>query len=112
MMAVCWKFHRLTSPAEPSPISPMQRSAAVLSPEVITDTINSALGNPLAGRMAWSGNSGGYISTVVNLGPNVQRTDDQAAIPPGNGSSRRSWGMADRYDLDRREQPVPSPSVL
>ena len=27
--------------------------------------------NPLAGRMAWSGDSGGYITTVVNLGPNV-----------------------------------------
>lgn len=27
--------------------------------------------NPLAGRMAWSGNSGGYITTVVNLGSNV-----------------------------------------
>ena len=23
--------------------------------------------NPLAGRMAWSGNSGGYINTVINL---------------------------------------------
>ena len=28
-------------------------------------------GSPLAGRMAWSGNSGGYINTMVNLGPNV-----------------------------------------
>lgn len=27
--------------------------------------------NPLAGRMAWSGNSGGFIDTVVDLGPNV-----------------------------------------
>jgi hypothetical protein len=27
--------------------------------------------NPLAGRYAWSGNSGGYINTLVNLGPNV-----------------------------------------
>ena len=27
--------------------------------------------NPLAGRTAWSGNSNGYITTVVNLGPNV-----------------------------------------
>ena len=27
--------------------------------------------NPLAGRMAWSGDSAGYITTVVNLGPNV-----------------------------------------
>ncbi len=28
-------------------------------------------GNPLAGRMAWNGNSGGYINTVINLGPNM-----------------------------------------
>ena len=27
--------------------------------------------NPLAGRMAWSGNSNGYINTVINLGPNL-----------------------------------------
>ena len=32
-----------------------------------TSTIDSAYANPLAGRAAWSGNSGGYISTVVNL---------------------------------------------
>ena len=28
-------------------------------------------GNPLAGRFAWSGNSNGYINTVVNLGSNI-----------------------------------------
>lgn len=28
-------------------------------------------GSPIAGRPAWSGNSGGYINTVVHLGPNV-----------------------------------------
>ena len=33
--------------------------------------ISGIASNPLAGRMAWSGNSGGYITTVVNLGPNV-----------------------------------------
>jgi hypothetical protein len=38
-----------------------------------TDRIGSGLGSPIGGRMAWSGNSGGgYIDTVVNLGPNVQ----------------------------------------
>jgi hypothetical protein len=37
-----------------------------------TGAISSARGSPIASRMAWSGNSGGYISTVVNLGPNVQ----------------------------------------
>jgi outer membrane biosynthesis protein TonB len=36
-----------------------------------TDTISLAFGSPIAGRMAWSGNSGGYINSVVNLGPNV-----------------------------------------
>jgi len=36
-----------------------------------TDIISTGQGNPIAGRMAWSGNSGGYISTVANLGPNV-----------------------------------------
>ena len=33
--------------------------------------ISGLTGNPLAGRQAWSGNSGGYINTVLNLGPNV-----------------------------------------
>ena len=37
-----------------------------------TGTISSTQGSPVAGRMAWTGNSGGYISTVVNMGPNVQ----------------------------------------
>ena len=36
-----------------------------------TGTISAAFASPIAGRMAWSGNSGGYINTVVNLGPNV-----------------------------------------
>ncbi len=36
-----------------------------------TGEIDGTANNPLAGRMAWSGNSGGYINSVVNLGPNV-----------------------------------------
>jgi PKD repeat protein len=40
-------------------------------------TVTSTNGNPLAGRLAWSGNSSGFITTVVNLpaavsGQNVQ----------------------------------------
>jgi hypothetical protein len=34
-----------------------------------TRTISSQFGNPLAGRQAWSGNSGGFITTTVNLPP-------------------------------------------
>jgi pimeloyl-ACP methyl ester carboxylesterase len=36
-----------------------------------TGIIDGTAANPLAGRMAWSGNSGGYINTVANLGANV-----------------------------------------
>jgi hypothetical protein len=36
-----------------------------------TDMISAGAASPIAGRMAWSGNSGGYIDSVVNLGPNV-----------------------------------------
>ena len=36
-----------------------------------TGEISFDASNPLAGRMAWSGNSGGYINTVINLGPNL-----------------------------------------
>src|SRR4029077_7895419 len=36
-----------------------------------TGEISGDASNPLAGRMAWSGNSNGYIDTVFNLGPNV-----------------------------------------
>jgi hypothetical protein len=57
-----------------------------------TGPIDTTASNPLAGRMAWSGNSGGYINTVVNLGPNVNgRTirlrfrmgSDEAVSAPG-----------------------------
>ena len=36
-----------------------------------TGEIDGTAANPLAGRMAWSGDSGGYINSVINLGPNV-----------------------------------------
>src|SRR6185295_8914631 len=32
-------------------------------------TISTGFANPIAGRQAWSGNSGGFITTVVNLPP-------------------------------------------
>jgi hypothetical protein len=37
-----------------------------------TGIISNATQSPLANRMAWSGNSGGYINTVVNLGAKVK----------------------------------------
>ena len=34
-------------------------------------TISTLFSSPIAGRQAWSGSSGGYLTTVANLGPNV-----------------------------------------
>lgn len=57
-----------------------------------TGEIDGTANNPLAGRMAWSGNSGGYIDTVINLGANVngqtiklrfRMGTDEAVAAPG-----------------------------
>lgn len=58
-----------------------------------TGAISTAAGNPLAGRMAWSGNSGGYINTVVNLGPNVNGQTIKLRFRMGTdeASSRPGW---------------------
>jgi len=60
-----------------------------------TGVISSDASNPIAGRLAWSGSSGGYINTVINLGPNLvgqtvtlrwRMGSDEAANAPGCGS--------------------------
>src|ERR1700680_2908369 len=57
-----------------------------------TGEISGVANNPLAGRMAWCGDSGGYINSVANLGPNVagqtiklrfRMGTDEAAARPG-----------------------------
>jgi hypothetical protein len=57
-----------------------------------TGPISTKANNPLSGRMAWSGDSGGYIDTVINLGPNLsgqtvtlrfRMGTDEAVAAPG-----------------------------
>ena len=57
-----------------------------------TGIIDGTAENPLAGRMAWSGNSGGYIDTIINMGPNLagqtvtlrfRMGSDEAVAAPG-----------------------------
>ena len=56
-------------------------------------TIDSAYANPLAGRAAWSGNSGGFISTVVNLPAAAAGQTIQLKWRCGtdNGNGRTGW---------------------
>jgi hypothetical protein len=57
-----------------------------------TGTIDGTAGNPLAGRMAWSGNSNGYENSVLNLGTTLnghsiklrfRMGSDEAVARPG-----------------------------
>jgi N-acetylneuraminic acid mutarotase len=43
--------------------------AANMSGNTYTDLISSSFGSPISGRQAWSGSSGGYVQTTVNLTP-------------------------------------------
>lgn len=56
-------------------------------------TISAITGNPIGGRMAWSGFSGGYITTVANLGPNVAGQTIKLRFRMGsdNGVSGTGW---------------------
>ena len=57
-----------------------------------TGPISTKANNPLSGRMAWSADSGGYIDTAINLGPNLvgqtvtlrfRMGTDEAVAAPG-----------------------------
>jgi hypothetical protein len=56
-------------------------SAEALRWAVIPAQLQPTRGSPIAGRQAWSGNSGGFITTVVNV-PKIQK------------SGRLRWRMA------------------
>jgi hypothetical protein len=48
--------------------------------------------NPIAGRQAWSGDSGGYINTSVNLGPNINGQTVQLRFRLGSDISGAGVG--------------------
>ena len=54
--------------------------------------LSSGYGNPLAGRMAWTGNSGGFITTVVNLPASAAGQNIQLRWRCGSDSSVSSLG--------------------
>ena len=58
-----------------------------------TGEIDSTAENPLAGRMAWSGDSGGYINTMVNLGPNVNGQTIKLRFRMGTDEAQAAPGV-------------------
>ncbi|MEP6601954.1 MAG: hypothetical protein ABJB49_09095 [Nitrospirota bacterium] len=55
-------------------------------------TLSTAFGNPIAGRMAWSGDSGGYITTVASLGANVVGQNVKLRFRMGSDNSAAATG--------------------
>src|SRR5205823_3419776 len=70
----------------------------------------SAFQSPIAGRQAWTGNSGGYITTTVNLGQNVigQTIKLRFRMGSDNSAAAKGW-LVDTITI-RGVCPSPSPS--
>jgi hypothetical protein len=79
-------------------------------------TINSCCGNPLAGRQAWTGNSGGFIdTTVVNLPACILQPILRWRMGSDSSVSGEGWRI-DNVDITqcftpwaRRVRPTPRP---
>jgi hypothetical protein len=56
-------------------------------------TIAAGTGNPIAGRQAWSGNSGGYMLTIVDLPSDISKVRWRMASD--NNGSREGWRIDD-----------------
>jgi hypothetical protein len=75
-------------------------------------TLSTGFSNPLPGRQAWSGNSGGYIDTVVNLPAAAAGQNVQLRWRMGSDSSVSSTGwrvdtilLFDGFDCDANTAP-------
>jgi hypothetical protein len=72
-------------------------------------TISSCCGNPLAGRQVWTGSSGGFVTTTVNLGvkwgPNMVlrwRMGSDSSV------SAEGWRI-DSVEITQCHKPIPTP---
>jgi hypothetical protein len=68
-------------------------------------TISTCCGNPLAGRQAWTGNSGGFITTTVNLPYSSLPIMLRWRMGSDSSSSGEGW----RIDSVAITLPCPSP---
>jgi hypothetical protein len=54
-------------------------------------TIATGTGSPIAGRAAWSGNSGGFITTIVSLPPELGNAVLRWRMASDNSGSSEGW---------------------
>jgi hypothetical protein len=72
--------------------------------------LSSCCGNPLAGRQAWTGNSGGFIDTTVNLPIFPPGTTMTLRWRMGSDSSASGEGWRiDTITVTSCQKPIPTP---
>jgi plastocyanin len=70
--------------------------AANMSGNTYTDLISSSFGSPISGRQAWSGVSGGYVQTTVNLTPYAgQNLLIRFRLATDNSVAAQGWNIDD-----------------
>ena len=74
-------------------------------------TISTRFGNPMAGRRAWSGNSGGFITTVANLPAAAAQQNVRLRWRMGtdNGNLVEGWRIDSIVVVDCPPTPTPAP---
>ena len=78
-------------------------------------TIATGTGNPIAGRQAWTGNSGGFITTIVNLPPELLNAVLRWRMANDNSGSSEGWRV-DTINVvwchfSGTPTPTPTPSI-
>jgi len=77
-------------------------------------TIAADRGSPIAGRQAWSGNSGGFITTVVSLPSNVLQGKLRWRMASDNSGGSDGW-RADTFHMTWCQgmgTPCPTPTPV
>jgi len=73
-------------------------------------TISTCCGNPLAGRQAWTGNSGGFIDTDVDLRGFAGHTMAlRWRMGSDSSGSGQGWRVDDVFIGCKRQTPTPTP---
>jgi len=72
-------------------------------------TISTCCGNPLAGRQAWTGNSGGFIQTIVEGLPTGMPIVLRWRMASDSSGSGEGWRVDDIVIVCERPTPTPTP---
>ena len=73
-------------------------------------TISTCCGNPLAGRQAWTGSSGGFITTSVGL-PQGHSSVLRWRMGSDNGGSGEGWRIDTLQTFCERPTPTSTPTI-